>query len=851
VADQDDTPASRQIAQWALDIVNLYMSINQDWQVTPQPNGQLQWGFPQTTPPLSIATIPNQTTNQNVAYSVNLSTYVTGTYVSLSIIGTLPTGWAFDGTNLAYSGTLADSAAIQLQANPATGTPAVSNTFTIQALAVISPDTTAPNTPFQPAVALNSSYQPVITWLASADGQPPNQNWSGMKGYPIKRNGALITTVPSDELNTQFSMAAADIGAPTTAGSTVQTGIALAITSYGQDFYGAADQGQFSGAQVTGNFTAGCIVQSITSSGTLQEFAKVGISARNAIGGTGTNGPGSPNVSLVACPPALGGGYLMTGRTSQGGATTTFNANVIAYTAPLWLLFTRVGNVFTGSYSHDGVNFTQLSQQTVSLSATIYLGFFATSHDATGASSVTANLTNCFVSQDASYSYTDTAIGQTGSAQNLTYETEGEDQALNISTGAPVISITIPASGGGGGGGAGVTVSNGQWLYNGVAFSPVGFSMNSMQETQGKGSRWAGMQQSVASYQAMAANALNVVGASANARKCATLNTMRIMMCPGAWMGYTGILPTSAAASNFNSAGGGLYYTGAGASAAAAAAAYQAQIKSMITNAVQAGFQMIVIDPSWPTPILDSTGQYILSIGQSAMPSMADAAFWGAFSKALGRGSGFQYANNLVYELYNEPFYDNSYGDATNLATGVKDLASGSGTFTNYQEQDNFNCLGHGVNAQFAVAGGAAVRWVGYNSLISAIRANGDTNVCLVGCPWFSGEIEFFLNMPIVDSANQFACSYHPYSTNAGQRPNGVTILNAIQKAGYAVCATELGFLSNVQSTYIGEYNAGRGYIWCSYNNWNSNAASVVAAHMASVSPWNSQQIAPQPTGSN
>jgi len=100
VADQDDNAIARQQAQAALAIVNEYLVANQDWKVTPQANGQLQWGFPSgppTPPAVTIATIPNFL-NELPGFSVDLKQYVTGTYLS-GVIPNLPPGWSLGGAS--------------------------------------------------------------------------------------------------------------------------------------------------------------------------------------------------------------------------------------------------------------------------------------------------------------------------------------------------------------------------------------------------------------------------------------------------------------------------------------------------------------------------------------------------------------------------------------------------------------------------------------------------------------------------------------------------------------------------------------------------------------------------------
>lgn len=107
-----DTAQDREFAQDALAIVNEYLMGNLNWRVTPQPNGQLQWGFPNSPPPPtvpSIATIPNFV-NEASGFSVDLQQYVsnfgTVTGASLTLISGDESGWSLggsDGVILSYT----------------------------------------------------------------------------------------------------------------------------------------------------------------------------------------------------------------------------------------------------------------------------------------------------------------------------------------------------------------------------------------------------------------------------------------------------------------------------------------------------------------------------------------------------------------------------------------------------------------------------------------------------------------------------------------------------------------------------------------------------------------------------
>ena len=70
----------------------------------------------------------------------------------------------------------------------------------------------------------------------------------------------------------------------------------------------------------------------------------------------------------------------LTTRSTSGGASTTVPLGTTLVHPPGWVKLTRVGDVFTGYYSTDGVNWTQVASQTIVMPSTIYMGLPATAH---------------------------------------------------------------------------------------------------------------------------------------------------------------------------------------------------------------------------------------------------------------------------------------------------------------------------------------------------------------------------------------------------------------------------------------------------------------------------------------
>src|SRR6185295_5856216 len=62
-----------------------------------------------------------------------------------------------------------------------------------------------------------------------------------------------------------------------------------------------------------------------------------------------------------------------------GASATTAGPNAAA---PYWVRLSRLGNVFTGSVSPDGVNWTLIGQETVPMASSVFIGIAVTSHNA-------------------------------------------------------------------------------------------------------------------------------------------------------------------------------------------------------------------------------------------------------------------------------------------------------------------------------------------------------------------------------------------------------------------------------------------------------------------------------------
>jgi hypothetical protein len=161
----------------------------------------------------------------------------------------------------------------------------------------------------------------------------------------------------------------ADIGAVGAAGSMTKSGSTYTVKGAGADIYGTSDAFQFVYQQLTGNGTIIARVASLTNT---DAGAKAGIMFRDSLAAN------AKEASVTITP--LNGIKFLT-RSSTGGQTTSVST-ATTLKAPYWLKLVRSGNTFTSYRSTDGVTWTQIGSQTITMGTTVYVGLAVSSHKA-------------------------------------------------------------------------------------------------------------------------------------------------------------------------------------------------------------------------------------------------------------------------------------------------------------------------------------------------------------------------------------------------------------------------------------------------------------------------------------
>lgn len=209
-----------------------------------------------------------------------------------------------------------------------------------------------------------------LTWNQIA----PAINVPGLSAYVGLAATSHSTTASTTAVFDRFSWVSAE-DALTDANIGLLTGTRVlsagnrVITVAGSDIFGTSDQFFFTFKQVENGSDVWTKVNSITNT---NAFAKAGVMMRASI---------DPNAAHVMVHVTPTSGVQFQYRTSAG-ATAVSSTPIAGKAAPIWLWLNRAGNVFTGYYSLDNVNWIQVGTPVTiaSFPTTMLEGVAVTSH---------------------------------------------------------------------------------------------------------------------------------------------------------------------------------------------------------------------------------------------------------------------------------------------------------------------------------------------------------------------------------------------------------------------------------------------------------------------------------------
>lgn len=193
----------------------------------------------------------------------------------------------------------------------------------------------------------------------------------------------IVTIAPLGQvISPSIPFVSTDVGGSTPPGSIIEQLGSYTVTAGGGDIWGTSDS-YFNASVVTNrsSFVLTAKVVSFSNENT-SEWSKIGLIVREDLT------PSSKNVAMITTP--------YNGVALQWRTTSTASTNEIMATGmdnPVWLKLEKNANIFTGSYSLNGIDWTVVGSTTVSMAGTVYPGI-AGSRNANTAGPITAILSN-------------------------------------------------------------------------------------------------------------------------------------------------------------------------------------------------------------------------------------------------------------------------------------------------------------------------------------------------------------------------------------------------------------------------------------------------------------------------
>lgn len=255
----------------------------------------------------------------------------------------------------------------------------------------------------------SSSREIIFTNVQANQSGSYTATHTNSSGCQSTQTFSLTVNPPPSNLPSPWQTA--DVGAVAAAGSANYSNGTFTLTASGADVYDFADEFRFVYQSYSGNVTVTARVGSLTNT---NAWAKAGVMIRESLNANSTN------IAMLLTPS---NGFNFQYRNGNGaGSSSTGNASG---SIPNWVRITRSGNTITGFRSTDGTTWTQTGSVTITLPSSVYVGFFATSHN--DGVLTTATFTNVAVS---------------GGANNPPTVNAGADKTLTAGT----TSTTLPAT---------------------------------------------------------------------------------------------------------------------------------------------------------------------------------------------------------------------------------------------------------------------------------------------------------------------------------------------------------------------------------------------------------------------
>lgn len=221
----------------------------------------------------------------------------------------------------------------------------------------------------------NTHVHPVLTAIGASGSFTVESHGEGVYSYEIilkATDSSGLTNTRSVILPVTGSQFPApwldlDIGPVGVVGSGNYTSGTFSIAGSGADIWDQSDAFHFIYQPLNGD---GVIIARASSVETTHSNAKVGIMIREALTSTSRH-------AILNVTPAAGIEFM---RRLNTGASTTYTSGGNE-PVPKWLKLTRTGNTFSAYKSNDGVVWSLIGTDTISMAAQVYIGMVVTSHN--------------------------------------------------------------------------------------------------------------------------------------------------------------------------------------------------------------------------------------------------------------------------------------------------------------------------------------------------------------------------------------------------------------------------------------------------------------------------------------
>ena len=254
------------------------------------------------------------------------------------------------------------------------------------------------------------------TWNSIGSSSPISLGSSALVGLAVSSdNNSTTTTATFTGLNAlPTNWSDNDIGSPPLPGSAAFNSVnnTFTIMGGGTGVGGSSDQLNFANYSDTGNSTVSALVDSLTNT---NASAAAGVMIRSDT----TAGSLFAAVDLTAQNTVV-----FNGRSASG----TFASAPVAISGPVWLSVTNSSGNFTGYYSLNGVNWTQIgTSESIAMPSAITLGGIWASSSNPGALN-TATFSDVSLTEGG---WTDTDIGSPAIGGSAVYDAPSDTTAIS------------------------------------------------------------------------------------------------------------------------------------------------------------------------------------------------------------------------------------------------------------------------------------------------------------------------------------------------------------------------------------------------------------------------------------